>query len=127
MGSYRIVCKYVISPKYRLGRESLRRNRSFRRTPLTPPTADGTELGLVTLGIFSSCLYAFLLKRANAAKEAEIARQEALPESQRRVYTVQELQDLGDKSVEFKYISECTVNVTPSDDTDCLPSFIGAV
>lgn len=57
----------------------------------------GTELGLVVLGMFSSCLYAFLLHRSNVAKEAEIARQAALPEHERKVWTVEELQDLGDK------------------------------
>lgn len=57
----------------------------------------GVELGLVIMGMFSSCLYAFLLTRANKEKEAEQARQDALPEHEKRVYTVQELQDLGDK------------------------------
>jgi len=55
------------------------------------------ELGLTVLGIFSSCLYALLLTRANKAKEVEQARQDALPEHEKRVYTVKELQDLGDK------------------------------
>ncbi|ORY88026.1 MFS general substrate transporter [Leucosporidium creatinivorum] len=63
----------------------------------------GVELGLTVLGICCSCLYAFLLTRANKAKEAEQARQDALPEHEKRVYTVKELQDLGDKAPEFVY------------------------
>lgn len=51
------------------------------------------ELGLTVMGICCSCLYAFLLTRANKKKAAELA----LPEGQRRVYSVAELQDLGDK------------------------------
>ncbi|KAK4051224.1 hypothetical protein OIV83_003046 [Microbotryomycetes sp. JL201] len=63
----------------------------------------GTELGVSVLGIFASCMYAYLLRRANRAKLAEQLRQSQLPESQRTVYTARELQELGDKSPEFMY------------------------
>lgn len=58
----------------------------------------GTNLGLVGLGIFSSCLYAYLLTRDNKRKEAWLEEQARLPEHERKVYTVEELQELGDKS-----------------------------
>ncbi|KAM0787531.1 hypothetical protein ACM66B_003602 [Microbotryomycetes sp. NB124-2] len=63
----------------------------------------GTELGVSVLGVFGSCLYAFLLRRANEAKRREAMRQSQLPEHERRVYTTEELHALGDKSPEFYY------------------------
>ncbi|KAK4056022.1 hypothetical protein OIO90_003017 [Microbotryomycetes sp. JL221] len=63
----------------------------------------GTELGVSVFGIICSCLYAFFLRRANRAKDAEATRQSQLQEYERRVYTTEELQDLGDKSPEFYY------------------------
>lgn len=51
------------------------------------------------MGICSSCLYAFLLTRSNKRKEAWLEQQAALPAHERKVYTVEELQDMGDKSV----------------------------
>lgn len=58
----------------------------------------GTNLGLVILGIACSCLYAFLLTRDNKKKEAWLEQQASLPEHERKVYTVAELQEMGDKS-----------------------------
>ncbi|KAK4056023.1 hypothetical protein OIO90_003018 [Microbotryomycetes sp. JL221] len=63
----------------------------------------GVELGVSVLGLCASCLYAFLLNRANKAKLAEQLRQSQLPESERTVYTARELQEMGDKSPEFMY------------------------
>ncbi|GAA5982693.1 hypothetical protein JCM11641_002339 [Rhodosporidiobolus odoratus] len=59
----------------------------------------GVVLGFVCIGLVSAPLYAFLLKRENAKKEWEMN----LPEGERRVYTVEELRDLGDRAPEFKY------------------------
>ena len=47
------------------------------------------------MGLVAAPLYAFLLRRANQQKEAEIAYQASLPDHEKRVYTVQELHDLG--------------------------------
>lgn len=46
-------------------------------------------MGFVALGLITAPTYAFLLSRENAKKEAEIAHQNGLPDSERRVYTVQ--------------------------------------
>ncbi|GAA6035417.1 hypothetical protein JCM8097_000245 [Rhodosporidiobolus ruineniae] len=59
----------------------------------------GVVLGFVALGLVCAPLYAYLLKRENARKAAELAR----PASERRQYTVEELRDMGDRSPEFKY------------------------
>ena len=72
--------------------------------PLSPralltPFADGVNLGLLVLGLIASPMYAFLLKRANARKTAEQAVEDSLPEAEKRVYSIQELRDLGDRSV----------------------------
>lgn len=53
------------------------------------------------MGLVAAPLYAFLLRRANQQKEAEIAHQASLPDHEKRVYTVQELHDLGDLLVVF--------------------------
>ena len=45
-------------------------------------------IGMVGLGMICGPTYAFLLKRANLRKEAEQSRQNQLPESEKRVYTV---------------------------------------
>ncbi|KAK4051223.1 hypothetical protein OIV83_003045 [Microbotryomycetes sp. JL201] len=63
----------------------------------------GVELGVSVFGIVCSCLYAFFLRRANAAKHRVAMEQSQLPENERRVYTTEELHDLGDKSPEFLY------------------------
>ena len=52
--------------------------------------------GFIAMGLVTSPLYFFLLKRENAKKEAELA----LPEGQRMVHSVQELRDLGDRYVD---------------------------
>lgn len=49
------------------------------------------------MGFCAATTYAYLLTRENAKKAAEQDRQDALPENEKRVYTVQELRDLGDK------------------------------
>lgn len=59
----------------------------------------GFELGVVMLGMVASCVYAALCRRANEAKIREQERQSNLPEHERKVYTMAELQALGDKSV----------------------------
>ncbi|KAL8277541.1 hypothetical protein RQP46_010096 [Phenoliferia psychrophenolica] len=61
----------------------------------------GVEIGCVCLGLVTAPLYAYLLKRENKKKEQEIQFQASLPEHERRVYTVQELHDLGDKTVQL--------------------------
>ncbi|ORY55160.1 MFS general substrate transporter [Leucosporidium creatinivorum] len=63
----------------------------------------GVQIGFVVLGLITAPLYHFLLKRANAAKERELAFQASLPDHEKRVYTVQELRDLGDEAPEFVY------------------------
>lgn len=47
--------------------------------------------------------YAYFLKRENDRKDAEQEYENGLPEEKKRVYTVQELRDLGDKAPEFRY------------------------
>jgi len=59
----------------------------------------GVVIGFVALGFFFAPLYAFLLKRANTRKERLQAEQDALPDHEKRVYTVQELRDMGDRYV----------------------------
>ncbi|SCV67606.1 BQ2448_5217 [Microbotryum intermedium] len=63
----------------------------------------GVLIATSVMGIISSCLYAFLLKRSNEAKDRWHAEQNALPEDQRKVFTVQELRDMGDRAPEFYY------------------------
>ena len=60
-------------------------------------------LGLICMGLCMAPLYAFLLGRENRKKEAEQAWQDSLPEDQKRVYTVKEIQDLGDRAPGFVY------------------------
>lgn len=50
---------------------------------------DGTAMGFVVLGLITAPLYAFLLSRANAAKELELEVQNSLPDAERRVYTLE--------------------------------------
>ncbi|GAA5890583.1 hypothetical protein JCM6882_002970 [Rhodosporidiobolus microsporus] len=59
----------------------------------------GVVLGFVAIGLVCAPAYAFALKRKNSQKERELA----LPESERPVYTVEELRDMGDRAPEFKY------------------------
>ncbi|KAK4700799.1 hypothetical protein P7C70_g5443, partial [Phenoliferia sp. Uapishka_3] len=54
-----------------------------------------TKRGVV--GLFTAPLYAWLLSRENAKKEKELAFQASLPDNEKRIYTVQELHELGDK------------------------------
>ena len=56
-------------------------------------------IGILGMGLIASPTYAYLLTRENAKKEKEIAFQNSLPDHERRLYTVQELHDLGDKYV----------------------------
>ncbi|SCZ93505.1 BZ3500_MvSof-1268-A1-R1_Chr6-3g08705 [Microbotryum saponariae] len=63
----------------------------------------GVLIATSVMGIIASCVYAFLLKRSNAAKDRWHAEQNALPEHQRKVFTVQELRDMGDRAPEFYY------------------------
>ncbi|GAA5976926.1 hypothetical protein JCM21900_003750 [Sporobolomyces salmonicolor] len=63
----------------------------------------GIVLGFVGLGFICAPLYALYLTRLNARKEREQAEQDALPDHEKRVYTVQELRDLGDRAPEFVY------------------------
>lgn len=78
-------------------------------TKLTPTGAPryflghGFELGVVVLGMFCSTLYAMLCRRDNAARIKEQERQSELPERERKVYTLEELQALGDRSPNFIY------------------------
>ncbi|KAK4053319.1 hypothetical protein OIO90_003931 [Microbotryomycetes sp. JL221] len=60
-------------------------------------------MGMVGLGFITAPLYAALLKRENMKREKELTRQQGLPDSEKRVYTVQELRDLGDRAPEFVY------------------------
>ncbi|GAA6019739.1 hypothetical protein JCM10207_009248 [Rhodosporidiobolus poonsookiae] len=59
----------------------------------------GVVLGFVAIGFICAPLNAWYLSRENARKERELA----LPESERPKYTIQELRDLGDRAVEFRY------------------------
>ncbi|GAA5969811.1 hypothetical protein JCM3765_002193 [Sporobolomyces pararoseus] len=63
----------------------------------------GVVIGFVAMGFIMAPLYAFLLKRANAKKERLQAEQDALPDHEKKVYTVQELRDMGDRAPEFVY------------------------
>ncbi|GAA5932880.1 hypothetical protein JCM1841_004624 [Sporobolomyces salmonicolor] len=63
----------------------------------------GIVLGFVGVGFICAPLYALYLTRLNARKEREQAEQDALPDHEKRVYTVQELRDLGDRAPEFVY------------------------
>lgn len=55
------------------------------------------------MGLVVSPLYAWMLTRENAKKEAYQRHQDSLPDSEKRVYTVEELRILGDKAPEFMY------------------------
>ncbi|GAA5903403.1 hypothetical protein JCM5296_005640, partial [Sporobolomyces johnsonii] len=63
----------------------------------------GIVLAFVGVGFICAPLYALFLHRANVRKEREQAEQDALPDHEKRVYTVQELRDLGDRAPEFVY------------------------
>ncbi|SCV67346.1 BQ2448_5992 [Microbotryum intermedium] len=63
----------------------------------------GTVLACIVLGLFCAPLYAYLLKRENEKKEREIEYQNSLPDHEKRVYSLQELRDLGDKHPSFVY------------------------
>ncbi|KDE06251.1 hypothetical protein MVLG_03410 [Microbotryum lychnidis-dioicae p1A1 Lamole] len=63
----------------------------------------GSVLGCIVLGLFCAPLYAYLLKRENEKKEREIEFQNSLPDHEKRVYSLQELRDLGDKHPSFVY------------------------
>lgn len=63
----------------------------------------GVNLGLLFMGIITAPLYAYLLNKKNKERDAEQARQMALPEEQRRKYTIQELHELGDNAPDFRY------------------------
>lgn len=65
---------------------------------------DGVVLGFLFMGVCMGPLWAYLVKRANATKELEREHQLSLPEAERRVYSVQELHDLGDRGPEFTYV-----------------------
>lgn len=58
----------------------------------------GFELGVVVLGMVCSTLYAYLCHRDNVARIKEQECQSELPPHERKVYTLEELQALGDKS-----------------------------
>ncbi|KAK4048922.1 hypothetical protein OIV83_004478 [Microbotryomycetes sp. JL201] len=60
-------------------------------------------LGMVGLGIITAPLYAILLARENKKRERFLSEQQSLPESERRQYTIKELQELGDRAPEFVY------------------------
>lgn len=66
-------------------------------------TGHGVNLGLLGMGIIVSPLYAYLLKRENARRDAAHEREMALPEDQRRKYTIQELHELADNAPDFRY------------------------
>jgi hypothetical protein len=55
------------------------------------------------MGLIMAPTYAYFLKRENDRKDAEQEYENGLPEEKKRVYTVQELRDLGDKAPEFRY------------------------
>jgi len=63
----------------------------------------GTNLGLLAMGMIASPLYAYLLDRENKKREAWTANQLALPENERKFFTIEELHNLGDKAPEFRY------------------------
>lgn len=63
----------------------------------------GTNMGLLAMGIIASPTYFFLLKHINKKRDEEEARQQALPEDQRRKYTIEELHELGDRAPNFRY------------------------
>lgn len=49
------------------------------------------------MGMCFAPLYAYLLKRENEKKAEYLRVQAALPDNEKRVYTVEELRDLGDR------------------------------
>ncbi|GAA6002094.1 uncharacterized protein JCM10292_001844 [Rhodotorula paludigena] len=63
----------------------------------------GVVLGFVVVGLVCTPAYAYMLHRDNRRKDAFQAEQDALPEEQRRKYTVEELHLLGDKGPDFRY------------------------
>lgn len=63
----------------------------------------GTVIGFLLLGICCSPLYAYLLTKENARRTILRAERDALPEDQRPVYSVKELRDQGDRSIDFVY------------------------
>ncbi|GAA5877799.1 hypothetical protein JCM16303_000241 [Sporobolomyces ruberrimus] len=63
----------------------------------------GVVIGFVAMAFVAAPLYAFLLKRQNDKKERLQAEQDALPDNEKRVYSVQELRDMGDRAPEFVY------------------------
>ena len=58
---------------------------------------------MVGLGLITAPTYAFLLKRENMKREKELTRQQGLPDSEKRVYTIEGLRNMGDRAPEFVY------------------------
>ena len=63
----------------------------------------GAILGSIGFGLVCSPLYAFLLTKANQKRDAAQLEQDALPEEERKVYTVTQLRVLGDLAPSFRY------------------------
>ena len=63
----------------------------------------GVVLGFVVLGLVAAPLNAMLLKRENMKRDKWQAEQDKLPDSEKTMFTVQELRDQGDNAKEFRY------------------------
>ena len=63
----------------------------------------GAVLGSIGFGLVCSPLYAYFLTRENAKRDAEQLVQDALPEEERKVYTITQLRVLGDLAPAFRY------------------------
>ncbi|KAM0747407.1 MFS general substrate transporter [Meredithblackwellia eburnea MCA 4105] len=66
-------------------------------------TGHGVEIGFVCIGLITAPIYAMILKNKNKKKLEWQELQASLPPAERKVFTVQELHDLGDRAPDFMY------------------------
>jgi len=66
-------------------------------------TGHGVNLGLLGMGIPMALFYAWRLNKKNKEREEWTRQQMALPDHERKVFTIEELHNLGDEAPEFRY------------------------
>ena len=59
---------------------------------------DGTNLGLLAVGIPLACFYAWRLNKINKSRDEWQARQDSLPEHEKEQFTIEDLHNLGDRA-----------------------------
>jgi hypothetical protein len=72
---------------------------NFYRAPDAPryKLGHGLEIGFISCGIMASLVQITYYKKVNASRAEKVARH------QHNGYTLEELSDLGDKAITFKY------------------------